>query len=107
MPLVAGTDGLAGFTLQRELELYSEAGIPNTKVLRIATLDAATIAGRADRLGRIHPGMLADLVLVDGNPVANIRHLRQVAMVMKDGALYDPESVAATVNIRSWRPERP
>lgn len=100
VPLVAGTDGLAGFTLQRELELYSEAGIPNARVLRIATLDAATIAGQGDQLGSIRRGKLADLVLVDGNPVANITHLRQVALVMKDGALYDPDAVAATVGIR-------
>lgn len=103
VPLLAGTDCTAGFCLHRELELYSEAGIPNADVLRIATLGAATVAGQADRLGSIAPGKLADLVLVDGNPVADIRAIRRVSLVMKDGILYDPAAVHATVGVRSWR----
>ncbi|HEX9166973.1 MAG TPA: amidohydrolase family protein [Gemmatimonadales bacterium] len=103
VPLLAGTDCTAGFCLHRELELYSEAGIPNAEVLRIATLGAATVAGQADRLGRIAPGMLADLILVEGNPVADIRAIRRVAVVMKDGVLFDPAAVHASVGVRSWR----
>ena len=103
VPLLAGTDCTAGFCLHRELELYSEAGIPNADVLRMATLGAATVAGQADRLGRIAPGMLADLILVEGNPVADIRAIRRVAVVMKDGVLFDPAAVHATVGVRSWR----
>jgi imidazolonepropionase-like amidohydrolase len=103
VPLLAGTDCTAGFCLHRELELYSEAGIPNADVLRIATLGAATAAGQADRLGTIAPGKLADLVLVEGNPVADIRAIRRIALVVKDGILYDPAAVHATVGVRSWR----
>jgi imidazolonepropionase-like amidohydrolase len=107
VPLLAGTDCTAGFCLHRELELYSQAGIPNADVLRIATLGAATVAGQADRLGSIAPGKLADLVLVEGNPVADIRAIRRVAMVMKDGILFDPTAVHATVGVRPWREATP
>lgn len=107
VPLVAGTDCLAGFCLHRELELYSEAGIPNAEVLRIATLGAATVAGRGDRLGTIAPGKLADMVLVDGDPVADIRAIRRVLLVMKDGILFDPAAVDASIAVRPWREATP
>ncbi|MEX2530943.1 MAG: amidohydrolase family protein [Gemmatimonadota bacterium] len=58
--LVAGTDAqLGGFELQRELELYVEAGIPAAAVLRIATLDAAAVMGLDNQLGSVTPGKLA------------------------------------------------
>ncbi|MDO9488604.1 MAG: amidohydrolase family protein, partial [Sphingomonadaceae bacterium] len=62
--LVPGTDAMPGFTLLRELELYEEAGIPRADVLYLATLGAATVAGRDKELGSIEPGKLADLLLV-------------------------------------------
>jgi imidazolonepropionase-like amidohydrolase len=107
VPLVAGTDCTAGFCLHRELELYSQAGIPNAEVLRIATIGAATVAGRGDLLGTIAPGKLADMVLVEGDPVADIHAIRRVALVMKDGVLFDPAAVLASVGVRSWREAMP
>jgi imidazolonepropionase-like amidohydrolase len=82
---------MAGFTLDRELELYVEAGIPPAEVLRIATLGAARVMKDDDQLGSIAPGKLADLVIVDGDPSANISDLRRVVTVIKDGKLYDPK----------------
>jgi imidazolonepropionase-like amidohydrolase len=64
VPVVAGMDGLAGFTLHRELELYVQAGIPPVEVLRIATLGAATVMHRDNELGSVTPGKLADLVVI-------------------------------------------
>jgi imidazolonepropionase-like amidohydrolase len=61
-------DGLPGFTLHRELELYAQAGISPPEVLRIATLGAARVAHKDQELGSITPGKLADLVLIDGDP---------------------------------------
>lgn len=103
VPIVAGTDCLAGFCLHRELELYSEAGIPNAEVLRIATWGAATVAKRTDRLGAIRPGLLADLILVDGDPVADIANIRRVDLVMKEGVIYDPAAVYRTLGVVPWR----
>jgi hypothetical protein len=70
IPIVAGTDGTPGFTLHRELENYAEAGIPNAEVLAIATLGAAKIMHVDRTSGSIAPGKDADLVIVDGDPLA-------------------------------------
>ena len=100
IPIVAGTDGLAGFSLPRELELYVEAGIPAPEVLRMATLGAARVARRADRLGSIEKGKLADLIVVDGDPAARIGDIRRVRLVVRDGAVFDPDALCREVGIR-------
>ena len=68
VPIVAGTDSLAGFALHRELEIYGEAGIPAPKVLQLATIGAARIMKRDQEVGSIKPGKFADVILVDGDP---------------------------------------
>ena len=100
IPIVAGTDSLAGFTLDRELELYVEAGIPAPRVLQIATLGAARVMKRDAELGSIAPGKKADLVLVDGDPSARISDVRRVVTVVKDGVVYDPEAIFRALGIR-------
>lgn len=100
IPIVAGTDGLAGFTLQRELENYVAAGIPAPEVLRIATLGAARVMKHDDRLGTIAPGKLADLIVIDGDPAANISDIRRVVTVIKDGKVMDARAVASEVGVR-------
>ncbi len=99
IPIVAGTDGMAGFALDRELELYVQAGIPAPEVLRIATLGAATVMHRDDRLGSVAPGKLADLVIVDGDPTTNISDVRRVRTVVKDGNVFDAKEVAASIGV--------
>jgi imidazolonepropionase-like amidohydrolase len=98
--IVAGTDGLAGFTLHRELELYAKAGIPPADVLRIATLVPAQILGREQDLGTIEPGKLADFIIVDGDPTKNISDIRRVRTVVKDGKVYDPREIYAVLGVR-------
>jgi imidazolonepropionase-like amidohydrolase len=98
--LVPGTDALAGFTLHRELELYVKAGIPAAEVLRIATLQSARVAGREKELGSITPGKLADMVLLDGDPTANISNVRRVRTVIKDGVVYDPAALYRALRIQ-------
>jgi len=100
VPLVAGTDGLTGFTLHRELELYVEAGIPAPEVLRIATLGSARVMGEDDKLGSIVPGKLADLILVDGNPDENIEDIRNVRIIIKDGVIHDSDALYEVVGIQ-------
>jgi len=87
IPVESGTDSIAGFTLQRELELHVKAGIPAARVLADATRGAARIVG-ADELGVIAPGKLADLILVDGDPSSQISAIRRVSTVMKNGVIY-------------------
>ncbi|HEY2113440.1 MAG TPA: amidohydrolase family protein [Candidatus Angelobacter sp.] len=88
IPIVAGTDSLAGLALHRELELYVKAGIPAPKVLQLATLGAARVVKRDADLGSIAPGKLADVILVDGDPTAHISDIRRVKTVVKDGVVF-------------------
>ena len=101
--IVAGTDCMAGFCLQRELELYSKAGIPNARVLQIATWGAATVMKRTDRLAAIRSGYLADLFLVAGDPVADMTNIERVDLVMKNGVIYDPAAIYRTIGVLGWR----
>ena len=100
IPIEAGTDSLAGFTLHRELELDVQAGIPPTEVLKLATLGAARIMKKDAELGSIAPGKLADLVLINGNPATSISDVRKTALVMKDGVLYHPAELYAELGIQ-------
>jgi imidazolonepropionase-like amidohydrolase len=99
VPIVAGTDAMAGFAYHRELELYAEAGIPAPEVLKIATINAARIMKREKELGSIAPGKLADLIIVDGNPVERVSDVRRVIVVMKDGVLYDPAAMYRSIGV--------
>jgi len=87
--LDVGTDSLAGFAYQRELELQTQAGIPAAKVLQIATIVSARTMKRDAELGSIEAGKLADLVLVAGDPTAEIGAIRRVRTTIKDGKVYD------------------
>jgi len=99
IPIEAGTDSMVGFALHRELELHVQAGIPPARVLQDATLNAARIMGMDRDLGSITAGKLADLTLVDGDPVANISDVRKTALVVKDGVLYRPAEMYSALGV--------
>lgn len=98
--IVAGTDALAGFSYHRELELYVDAGIPAADALRIATLDAAKVMKRDQELGTVAPGKLADLILIDGDPVARIGDVRRVVLTVKDGVVFDPAALYGALGVK-------
>lgn len=100
VPIVAGSDAMAGFSLHRELELYSEAGIPNLDILHIATLGAAKVMKKDAERGSLAVGRVADLVLVDGDPSQRMRDLRRMELVMKGGVIYIPDSLYAAVGVK-------
>ncbi len=102
VPIVPGTDGVSGFWLHRELELYALAGIPAGEVLRLATLGAARVMRRDGQTGSIAAGKDADLILVDGDPLARISDVRRVVTVIKAGVLYDAAAVYGTVGVRPF-----
>jgi hypothetical protein len=93
VPLVIGTDGVEGLMLDRELELWVQAGIPPAKVLQLATIGAARLARADDEQGSIDPGKLADFALFDGDPSRSISDIRKPRIVVKDGVVYRSEDL--------------
>ena len=91
IPIVAGTDqSVPGHSLHREMELYVEAGFTPMEALQAATLVPARAMKRDKELGTLEPGKIADFLIVDGDPLADIRNLRRITAVVKDGRAYDP-----------------
>jgi imidazolonepropionase-like amidohydrolase len=98
VPLVAGSDtGLIGYGLDRELELYVQAGLTPMAAIQTATRNAARAMGLEADSGTVQPGKRADLVLLDANPLENISNIRRVAKVVTDGRLYDSRKLARSV----------
>jgi imidazolonepropionase-like amidohydrolase len=97
--LLAGTDcyglgkQLPGLGLQNELALLVESGLSPLAALQAATLTAADALGQSDRLGTLDPGKLADIVVVEGDPLADIHNARRVRTVLKAGRVYDARTL--------------
>jgi imidazolonepropionase-like amidohydrolase len=106
IPVLPGTDGAAGFTLHRELELYTEAGIAPAEVLYLATLGAARVMGMDATFGSIAVGKRADMILVDGDPLRAMSEIGRVILTMKGGALYDPALMYRALAIEPCCPDQ-
>ena len=102
VPIVPGTDAIAGFTLHRELEIYADAGISNADVLKLATIGSAEVVGNAENVGSISEGKQADLVFVDGNPLEDIGELRQIALVIKEQRIYKPNKIYEAIGVKPF-----
>jgi imidazolonepropionase-like amidohydrolase len=102
VPLVAGTDSTAGFMLHRELELYVQAGVAPGEAIRIATENGARYSGVLADRGTIERGKRADLILVDGDPTADISAIRRVAYVLKDGVGFAPADIYEAFGVRRF-----
>ena len=94
VPIVAGTDVLnpfcfPGFSLHDELALLVEAGLSPADALRSATLNAAIFMKAKDSLGTVEKGKTADVVLLDANPLEDIRNTQKVRAVVLNGKFYD------------------
>ena len=84
VPLLAGTDNVSLFD---ELEAYAAAGVPNAAILRAATSNGARWLGKEDDFGTVRPGRRAHLILVNGDPLADVADLRKIDLVVKDGVI--------------------
>jgi imidazolonepropionase-like amidohydrolase len=84
---------LPGWSLWREMEIFAEAGLPPTAVLKAATWNGAYAVGRTDQLGSVERGKLADFVILDANPLDNISNVRKVHRVVKGGVVYEPDQL--------------
>jgi imidazolonepropionase-like amidohydrolase len=90
--VVAGTDTaqqfvVPGASLHRELELYVSGGLTPAQALKSATSDAADLLGLAARIGTIQTGKDADLVLISGDPLTDIRATRRILNVVRGGVI--------------------
>ncbi len=91
--LLAGTDTPFRASLHWELEYFVQAGIPPLDVLRIATQEGAAAVGAEDHLGTLEVGKLADIVLLDANPLDDIKNTQTIWRVIKGGRVFDPEEL--------------
>ena len=98
--VTAGTDAPInpyGLAFLMELEQYVHGGLTPLQALQSATSVNAQALGMGADLGTVEPGRFADLVMVDGNPLTNIRDLRRVKRVVKDGVVYDETTLVNPV----------
>jgi Tol biopolymer transport system component/imidazolonepropionase-like amidohydrolase len=96
--VIAGTDSPInpyGLALLMEIEHYVRGGLTPADAIRAATIVPAEAMGMAADLGSIEAGKLADLVVVDGDPLTNIADLRRTRKVVKDGVLYEMDALLA------------
>ena len=99
LPIVAGTDqAVPGYSLHRELELYVEAGMTPMEAIQSATSVPARAMGLSDQGGTVFAGQRADLLLLNANPLADIRATRQVWRTIAAGAVYTPAPLWQSVD---------
>lgn len=89
----SGAGLLNGLTAQVELQLLVESGLSPRQVLRIATINAARMVGREHDLGSVEPGKLADLLILDADPLANIEHVYLIHRIIRGGVVYRQEEL--------------
>lgn len=105
--LLPGTDDGTGFSNLREMEVYVAAGISPGRALYLSTLGAERYFKRDHELGTIERGKLADFILVDGDPTADISALRKNRMTMVGGVAYYPAEIYEHLTIKPFAPPPP
>jgi imidazolonepropionase-like amidohydrolase len=91
VPIVAGTDiSIPGHSLHRELELYVKAGFTPMEAIQAATAVPARMMHLDKESGTIEPGKRADLVVLAGDPISDIRNIRKIVTVVARGKSYEP-----------------
>ena len=99
--IVAGTDqAVPGHSLHRELELYVQAGFTPLEALQSATIVPAKVSGRERNIGSIEVGKLADIVILDADPLESISNIRRTRYVVADGAVFDSAALWRSVGFR-------
>lgn len=101
--IVPGTDAMAGFGLHRELENYVRVGIPAAEVLKMATYTSAQVTGVDRSLGSVEVGKLADMILVDGDPLKDISDIRKVEFTIKDGRAFNTKALYEAIQVEPYK----
>ena len=100
--LLAGTDTGTqytppGFGLHQELELLVKSGLPPSAALQAATINNARALKQTENLGSVEVGKLADMVILNANPLDDIRNTRKIHKVIRGGIVCDPKTVLKAV----------
>jgi imidazolonepropionase-like amidohydrolase len=96
--IVAGTDqAIPGHSIHREMELYVQAGFTPYEAIQAATIVPARVMKLDREVGTVEAGKRADFILVDGDPLADIRALRRIALVVAAGQQYEPAALWRSV----------
>jgi imidazolonepropionase-like amidohydrolase len=100
VPMLTGTDAggaghweISGVALHQEIDLLEQAGLKPLTILQMTTLNGAKFLHREDRMGSVAIGKNADLVLLDGNPVANAANLHRIDAVVRNGTYYGKDAL--------------
>ena len=106
IPVVMGTDAgnigtLHGPSVFREVEIMTQAGLTPLQVLRSATSNGAKAMGLEREIGTLAPGKLADLVILDADPLADVMNLSKIHRVIKDGKVYVPDELMRSIAAKS------
>ena len=107
--LLAGTDEPEpsippGFSLHEELELLVESGLTPAAAIQTATINPARILKQEKELGSVEAGKRADLVILDANPLVDIKNTRKISKVVRDGVVSDPNALLKLVRDRVDNP---
>jgi imidazolonepropionase-like amidohydrolase len=100
--IAAGTDAgnigtLHGPALHRELELMAEAGLTPMQVILAATRDAARVFAAKPEFGTIEAGKLADMLVLDADPLADVRNARRIRQVIQGGRVFERAALETDV----------
>ena len=102
IPVAMGTDAgnigtLHGPSVFREMELMTQAGLTPLQVLRSATVGGAIAMGMPNDLGTVAPGRIADLVVLDDDPLADVANLSHARYVIKGGKVFEPRALMRSI----------
>jgi hypothetical protein len=103
VPVVAGTDALAGLWLHHELALLVRGGLTPAQALRAATIVPATVMKKDKQSGSVAVGKAADLVVVDGDPLQRIGDIGNVVSTMRGGVVFASAPLYATIGVQPAR----
>ncbi|HYL87818.1 MAG TPA: amidohydrolase family protein [Burkholderiales bacterium] len=103
IPVAMGTDAgnigtLHGPSVFREMAIMTQAGLTPLQVLRSATVGGSMAMGRSRTIGTLAPGKLADLLILDADPLADVENLSHIYRVIKDGKVYSPEELIRSIS---------
>lgn len=104
VPIVAGTDQtVPGHSLHREIELYVQAGFTPMEAIQAATTVPARVMGIDKEVGTLEAGKRADLIVIDGDPLADIRNTRNVELLVSGGKMYKSDDLWREAGFKPWK----